>query len=153
MKKVDKLKLDTPEKEIQKATEVLHDIVLDYKAKYCRVNIDGEIITGNFLLAEVMNIRSVGPNLVLAPDANPGDGMLEVVLIPEDQRRQFADYLTHIINGNSCPPFNYQTYSGKNISIEWDDTLLHADDELVELQEKAAISIEIQHSAMKFLVP
>ena len=36
---------------------------------------DGARMTGEFLLVEVLNIRSIGPNLVLSPEANPSDGL------------------------------------------------------------------------------
>ena len=33
-----------------------------------------------------MNIREVGPELALAPSADPGDGLLDVVLIADEHR-------------------------------------------------------------------
>ncbi len=36
--------------------------------------------SGRFLLVEVMNSRSIGPNLDLSPQADPGDGQFEIVL-------------------------------------------------------------------------
>jgi len=33
-----------------------------------------------------MNISSIGPELLLAPDAGPGDGLLDVVCVRKDQR-------------------------------------------------------------------
>jgi diacylglycerol kinase (ATP) len=152
MKKLDKKKLDTPAKEMTKALEVLHNIVLNHEANYCRIVVDGVSHTGHFILAEVMNICSVGPNLQLAPEANPGDGVFEVVLIPEKQRLHFADFLQHKLAGNECPPFPYQTISGKQIQIKWDDTLMHADDELITVKKPVEIDIEIRPSALKFLI-
>lgn len=154
IKKIDKKKLmDTPAKEVNFALQILHDIVLDYEPRYCRIVVDGVSHTGNFLLAEIMNIRSVGPNLELNPGADPGDGQLEVILVPEKQRRQFADHLLHIKNGTECPLYPYETLKGEEIKIKWDDVLLHADDELMELKEPAEVAIKIHAGALKFLVP
>lgn len=50
------------------------------------VVIDGRMVEGRFLLIEVMNIKSVGPNLMLAPQADPGDGLLDVVLVKEREQ-------------------------------------------------------------------
>lgn len=153
MKLVDKKKLDTPEKEIKKALEVLKEIVLNFEGRECIINVDNETISGCYLLVEAMNICSIGPNLHLAPNAEPGDGVLELVLLPEKQRRQFADYLQHLIDGNDCPAFPYQTYSGKNISLKWMGVDMHADDELIPYQQPANLTLSIKPGLMQFLVP
>src|SRR5262245_41792395 len=41
--------------------------------------LDGEDISGAYLLFEAMNTRYVGPNLFLAPDVEHGAGLLHVV--------------------------------------------------------------------------
>ncbi|GAA4907332.1 diacylglycerol/lipid kinase family protein [Mucilaginibacter defluvii] len=153
MKLVDKTKLDTPEKEIKKAQEVLRDIVLNYEARECVITTDDETISGCYLLVEVMNICSIGPHLKLAPHASPGDGMLELVLLPEKQRRHFADYLQHLIDGNDCPAFPYETYTGKSFTLTWMGTDLHADDELIDYTQPAKLKLEVQPGNLQFLVP
>src|SRR5262249_34618145 len=50
------------------------------------VTADGERLDGDYLLVQVLNIRSVGPNLVLSPDADPADGFLDLVLAGENER-------------------------------------------------------------------
>ncbi|WP_164849836.1 diacylglycerol/lipid kinase family protein [Mucilaginibacter limnophilus] len=153
MKKVDKKQLDTPEKEIKKALEVLRDIVKTYKATHCSITVDGATHEGDFILAEVMNIRSIGPNLILSPDADPADGYFEVALLPADERLPFMDYLKKLIDNPGRPPYSYKSFKGKNIKINWEGTLLHADDELIQLNRHTELNIKIQPSALKFLVP
>ncbi|MCC8409945.1 diacylglycerol kinase [Mucilaginibacter sp. UR6-1] len=153
MKLLDKKELDTPEKELKKALEVLKEIVLNYEGRECIITVDDETISGCYLLVEAMNICSIGPNLHLAPAAQPGDGLLELVLLPEKQRRQFADHLQHLIDGNDCPDFPYQTHTGKSITLKWMGTDLHADDELLEYQHPAKVSLAIKPGLMEFLVP
>jgi diacylglycerol kinase family enzyme len=58
------------------------------------VSIDGAQHDGEYVAVEIMNIRFVGPNLPLAPDADPRDGMLEVVLIGPQECEALRDYLT-----------------------------------------------------------
>lgn len=74
MENADKEETDTPEKKIQTALKLLHKIILSYEPADCRIKIDETDHYGKFLLAEIMNIRSVGPNLFLSPDGDPGDG-------------------------------------------------------------------------------
>jgi diacylglycerol kinase family enzyme len=47
---------------------------------------DGNRIEGKFLLVEVLNIRTVGPNLMLCGDADPSDGLLHLVTAGEEPR-------------------------------------------------------------------
>ncbi|RCH54071.1 diacylglycerol kinase [Mucilaginibacter hurinus] len=153
IKKIDKQKLmDTPEKEIMMALKMLRDIVLNYEAKYCHLVIDGVNHSGNFILAEVMNIRSLGPNLVLAPNADPGDGLFEIILLPENQRHKFADHLLHLCNAVDCPPYPYQTLTGQEIKFKWDGRLMHADDELIEIDHPVQTDIKVHAGALSFLV-
>lgn len=152
MKKVDKDKKDTPEKALQTALEELHGIILSAEARHYHIVIDEADHSGKFLLVEVMNSRSIGPNLVLSPHADPGDGHFEVVLIPEDQRNALAEWIKKKINGEETL-FDVQPINGNKIAIHTDDTALHADDELIILEEPARATIELHAGVLEFMVP
>ncbi|MEO8627522.1 MAG: hypothetical protein ABI612_05390 [Betaproteobacteria bacterium] len=51
-----------------------------------RAVLDGNDISGVYIMFQAMNIQRVGPNLFIAPDADPGDGLFDVVLLAEDER-------------------------------------------------------------------
>jgi diacylglycerol kinase (ATP) len=53
---------------------------------------DGEL-SGRWLAVEVMNISMIGSRLALAPGADPGDGLLDLVLIGEKERGAVMAYL------------------------------------------------------------
>ncbi len=142
---------ETPEDEIKEAQQRLHNIILSHKAHEFLITIDGMEHTGRYLMAEVMNISSIGPNMGLSPHSDPGDGEFEVVLIPEGQREEFASYISHKINGEE------KTYiplivKGREISIDTEAELLHIDDELIEPQKPGKISIRPNKGAIEFLV-
>jgi diacylglycerol kinase (ATP) len=143
---------DSPEKNIKTALEELHDIILHSKARYCKISIDGADHSGRFLLAEVMNTQSIGPNLSLAPFADPGDGSFEVILIAERQREEFASYVLNKLNGIEQPPI-FNTLKAKNLEIYWEGKLLHVDDEIIQLKEPAEVKIKLQEGVLQFLVP
>ncbi|HZG00055.1 MAG TPA: diacylglycerol kinase family protein, partial [Chitinophagales bacterium] len=84
-----KIESDDPEEELKLARELLLELTHKYEAKECKLTIDGEDHSGKFILAEILNIKSIGPNLYLAPDADAGDGLFDVVLIPEEDKRLF----------------------------------------------------------------
>lgn len=141
-----------PKNSVKKAWQLLHEIILSAKAKYCRINVDGKEYSGKFLLAEVMNTRSIGPNLHLAPLADPGDGMFNVVLISETQRDEFATYVLNKINGKDEPAF-FNILEARNLQIYWEGTRLHIDDENFSLKKPIEIQIELHEGVLQFLTP
>lgn len=141
-----------PEKSVKKAWELLYDITLSQKPKFCKISIDGNDCSGEFLMAEVMNTRSIGPNLSLAPMADPGDGIFNVVLISESQREQLAAYVTGKLGGRDETPL-FNIMDAKNLQILWDGTELHADDEVIQLEKPAEIKIELLEGVLQFLNP
>jgi diacylglycerol kinase (ATP) len=149
--KADRL-TDNTEKNLKVALETLHDIILNSKARFCKVTIDGADYSGKFLLAEVMNTQSIGPNLNLAPFADPGDGVFEVILISERQREEFATYVHNKLHGLEQPAI-FNILKAKNLDIYWEGTLLHVDDEIIQLDMPAEVKIKIQEGVLEFLVP
>lgn len=150
MQKENKKKNESPDKKLRTALEILHDIVLCYEARKCTIQIDDATHSGNYLMAEIMNTRSIGPNLNLVPFADPGDGEFEVVLISESQREQFASYILNKIMGKEEPAF-FNILKGKNLKINWQGVHLHVDDEYIKFDKETEIKIELQEDAVHFL--
>ena len=140
------------EEEIKYSLEVVHDIILSYEAKDLQLEVDGVDHSGKYVLAEIMNIRSIGPNLQLAPDANPTDGEFELVLVPESQRKEFADYVKNKLNGIENP-FAFNSIKAKSIRMHCDGTHLHIDDELMSIDDGLEINIAVLDGLLKFFVP
>lgn len=145
-------KSNDPETELRTALQMMYDIILTYRAKHCKVIIDGHDYSGNYLMVEVMNAHSIGPNLNLAPLSDPGDGLMEVILIMENQRQKLADYILHRLENGKDEPFFYLALKAKKIELVWDGGLLHADDELVEVRKQKKIKIEVAEGVLDFLI-
>lgn len=152
MKKLNNEEKDTSEKKIKLALKKLYDIILKYEAKHYNIQINHVDCSGKFLLVEIMNTPSIGPNLHLAPLANPGDGELEVILISEDQRGDFAEYVHRLLQGDKTPPM-FNLLKAKNLRIECEADKLHVDDELITLKKPGKIKIELLEGILEFLVP
>lgn len=152
MKKVDKERKATPEIALQTALEELHHLVLSSEARHYHIMIDEQEYTGRFLLVEVMNSRSIGPNLVLSPLSDPGDGSFEIILVKEEEREQLASYVKSKLNGEE-PNAEFPSISGNKVQIHTEDVLLHADDELITLEEPVSVTVELQPGILDFLVP
>ncbi len=147
-----KKEYESPEAELAEALKQLHQVLWNYEPRHCHLEVDGTDHSGKFYMVEVMNIRSIGPNVMLAPLADPGDGEFEVVLIPESHKEKFSTYLEHRIEeGNDA--FHFHTLKGKNITIKWEGTRIHVDDKMLQLEKGIEVSIEMVPSALSVMVP
>jgi diacylglycerol kinase family enzyme len=80
-------------RETDRALHLLQELIAEAPTRRWRVCLDGTDISGDFLAVEVVNIRFVGSNVPIAPDADPTDGLLDVVLVGEAERQSLLDYL------------------------------------------------------------
>lgn len=84
---------------ISKAEEMKRHIVelrrelQDYRARRWEIVLDGKDLSGNYLLWQALNIRSIGPVLTLAPAAHTNDGRLDFVAAREEDRTTLLEYL------------------------------------------------------------
>jgi diacylglycerol kinase (ATP) len=109
--------------------EVMKRILMGALPCSWRVTIDGASTTGSQLLLEVLNIPSIGPNLLLAPDADPGDGLLDVVMVNEEQRQTLLDFLDTQKRRSGTPP-RLTVKQVSRLEIHRGTSVLHVDDEL-----------------------
>ncbi|HMJ69778.1 MAG TPA: diacylglycerol kinase family protein [Cyclobacteriaceae bacterium] len=147
-----KEKSDDPEKELHEALTRLHKIVMEYKTRECSIMVDDKVYSGKYLMVEIMNIQSLGPNLNLAPKADPGDGELEVILIPESQREQLAEYVARRMKHGKDETFFHKPIKAKKIKVAWKGHLVHVDDELVKIDKFEEITIDVVQGVLDFLV-
>lgn len=127
----------------------------EFKAKAFEVTIDGTKISGNFLLLEAMNMPYLGPNLHLGRDADPADGLLDFVLLSEEHRREFAEYIKHRLEGGRDAP-NLTSVKGKRLHCVWRGSKLHIDDKIAltgEHKRPPEIDVRVMPSAIRLLIP
>jgi len=106
-----------------------------------RLTLDGRELDGEFLLVEILNIRSVGPGLRLAPDADPGDGLLDVVCLETDRREQMIEWL-RAPDHKSAP---LVVERGMEVAVAWNATPLRVDDKVLPEpngKRKATVKVE-----------
>jgi diacylglycerol kinase family enzyme len=102
-------------------------LVREQPARSIRVKIDGEDLSGKFVSVEAMNIREVGPNVCLAPDADPGDGYLDIALVGEEHR---TDLSARVERGDTDDhPPEILIRRARRIELAWDPQFGHVDDE------------------------
>ena len=124
----------TPRKEdpeldpITWARHKLRGLLQRVAARQCSIEVDGAELSGEYLMATVMNISYIGPRLWLAPTVTPGDGCLELLLVKEEDRVVFATWLDDLIHGKR-EAFPILPWKGRRIRMEWSGAAGHLDDE------------------------
>ncbi|MCE7038870.1 diacylglycerol kinase family protein [Dyadobacter sp. CY312] len=151
MEKMDDDIGDDVDQKLKVAQAVLYDIVLNYKPQKCKIVADGAEYSGRYIMVEVMNTRSIGPRLELAPNGDPGDGEFDVVLISEEDQQKFGLFLLNQLNEGQ-ETFSFTTIRAKKLEIEWEGKDLHVDDERLKPESPIRVSVEILPGMLEFMV-
>jgi diacylglycerol kinase family enzyme len=145
--------LGVREQRLEAAIDVLRRIVSGSSGVHCALDIDGQRVSGEYLLVEVLNFGAAGPNLRLAPGADAGDGRLDVVLVGASDR----GILTRHLQGDEAEPQLtglWQVHQASQIRLQCEGAPLHIDDELwARDSERLEIIVEVEPGALRFLVP
>ena len=109
-----------------------------------------------YLLMEAMNMNYIGPNLHLAPEADPGDGYLDFVFLAEDNRENFARYLTKRLAGKEAEP-PVRVIRGRHLEFHWRGTAIHLDDKIwtdgiTVPSSRQVIDVKVGDKFLEFLV-
>jgi diacylglycerol kinase family enzyme len=108
------------------------------------VTVDGETFDGEFLSVEVMNTPVIGPNIELAPDADPGDGRLDVVCIGPDAREELKVFLESFLGGEVREAPSVETVRGEEVRLAWCGLPLHHDARVFPVEEGTELSVSCQ---------
>jgi diacylglycerol kinase (ATP) len=119
------------EEKLELGLRVLRDVLEDPSARRWSLEVDGAELSGEWLGVEVMNVRETGPNVPLAPDADPTDGLFDVVCIRPDDQPALAAYVEERIEGRRPPAPRLPARRGAAITLRPPSGCrLHVDDEL-----------------------
>lgn len=138
------------EDELEKALKIQQKIVSGYNARTCTLNLDGQVLSGRYILVEAMNIGLAGPNMDLAPQATSADDFLDVVLVKEDEREKFDKYLANRIKGKANRHL-LAVRRARKIKIEWHGTHYHLDDKVHETNSPIQMDIRVMPKGLEFL--
>ena len=157
-KNVDLAHHSAAEKKIMSVLEFMNFRLEGGPAYRLRISLDEHDLSGEYILVEAMNIPSVGPNLCLAPTADPGDGVLDVVLIADHERSRMRSYLLDQLEGKSDRTV-LTVHRGRHLHIECEWFPIHIDDEIKLKKEATAplassvMDVTIEPAALEMLVP
>jgi diacylglycerol kinase (ATP) len=136
------------------AIRELKEILRGSSARRWRVILDGEDLSGEYLAVEAMNISCIGPNLALAPGADPGDDLLDVVLVGSRDREELSDYLSRRLSGPASPP-KLPVHRSRSVRLTWDPLAVHVDDDIDPEASpvSATVDVRLEGDTVEFLVP
>lgn len=101
-----------------------------------RITLDGEDLSGKYLIFEALNTTAFGPRVKFAPDADPGDGLLDVVGIREENRDPLHQYFTKFLQEEMADLPSVEARRGRSLKIAWPDAEpFHIDAEVRPNQE------------------
>jgi diacylglycerol kinase family enzyme len=152
---------------ITAARDVLERVLRQSKAVRCELLLDEpaspkpgrrreRVISGDYLLVEVLNFGTAGPNLNLAPHAEGADGLLDVVVVEEHERTSLEQQLPATGADPLYAPAR-RVHQARRVVIRCEEPCLwHLDDELWN-DAGAGQSVEaeasVEGAAVTFLVP
>jgi diacylglycerol kinase family enzyme len=137
------------------ALDLFHGMLGPMAATRFELSLDGRDRSGDYVLVEVLNFGAAGPNLRLAPRAQPSDGLLDLVLVGEGHRRQLADHLMSVPRDPASMPA-LPVYTGRHITLSCERCHLHLDDEVrtaaASGEPASVIDLSLEPKALTFLV-
>lgn len=103
-------------------------VLAEHAARHYYVEVDGADLSGDYVLAVAMNIKRIGSALELAPDADPADGKLDLVLLREEDRETLGTHLVRLAQ-HPTERFPLTPLRATAVRIGWDSAFGHLDDE------------------------
>ncbi|OIN55569.1 diacylglycerol/lipid kinase family protein [Arsenicibacter rosenii] len=140
------------EDRLDDALETLQQLIPSFPAFHCTIRIHGRTIEGRFLMVAVMNMPMFGPNLYMAPNADPGDGKLNLLLVSESEREHLAGFVAKRLAGIDVP-FIGQSYLIDSVYLAWKQADAHVDDEVLPQAQVSQLDISAKPGLLTFLVP
>jgi diacylglycerol kinase (ATP) len=155
---VDEPKSKSADEKVDQSLRRMKRAAESAEAVHVSATLDGQDLSGHYLLMEALNLHYVGPNMRLALDGQPGDGEFEVVLVTEEERTRFVQYL-EAWRENRERLAVLPSHRGKRLKIEWTGFPLHIDDKLYPKKDPepseiaGVVEANLEGLSIDFLVP
>lgn len=149
--------LKDSEAKVAHAVGMLRDRLGRCPPQALKLWLDGEDTSGNYVLLETMNMAFVGPNLYLAPEIDPNDGMLDVVVVTSAERDKLHETLATWQDGDFEHP-RLTRHRASLLELEWTGFEVHFDDEAWPAPDHEPpalthIEVTVERDGLKFVAP
>lgn len=117
------------------------------KRRRARLVLDGRAFDEEFLFVIGCNVKSTGSGMILAPDAQIGDGKIDVVVLRNTSRAEMLKVFRKVFDGShvSLPCIGYHQVRSFSIEYEGPEPL----DLDGELKGSAPLSVEMVPGALR----
>lgn len=151
---------DTAERTLDRDLRLLRAILRDAAPRRVMVAVDSDESTYDALFVEVRNVGLAGPNVPLAPDADAGDGWLDVLVAGADARARLDRHLTDRIDGRDPVPLALPTRRARRVRLASEAARAHVDgtpwpaaDEPLPATRGVEVDVHVEPGALEVLVP
>jgi diacylglycerol kinase (ATP) len=136
---------------LEAARREIRRILKSVEPDRVHVTLDDVSLPAEHLMLEVLNIACGGPRLLMSPGVDPGDGQLDVVMLEPAQRKAVRRWLKYAPESEAAP---VRRWRGRRVSIAWDGSPLHVDDDLPQPDTAPGIvEVELTATPVTILVP
>jgi diacylglycerol kinase (ATP) len=94
-----------------------------WSAVETRVTVDGEVVSGPMFDVVVGNGRFFGGGMKMCPEAEPDDGLFDVVTIGDVTKRDLITTMPKIYRGTHLPHAKAEALRGASVTIEADEAV------------------------------
>jgi diacylglycerol kinase family enzyme len=145
-------------KSVLRSMKAITKTLVQHQTYPKRLWVDGETFSSEYLLVELLNTSAVGPRLKLAPDADPGDGLLDLVCIEESDREGFVQYARSMLAEDLDRLETVHTRKVQAVRFHWDGFPFHLDAEVRPHPDAPAaapgeVSIRVHPAAVELWLP
>ncbi len=144
-------KVNRGDKKLRRALALIADELEEYEPRRFELDVDGSDCSGKYVLAAVMNMRSFGPALALAPEARCDDGELDVVLVRPETKQALVTHLRRAATEGDIALPAFETIRARRVHVGASGRWAHIDDEARQLD--GDVSIEVAAGAVRVLAP
>ena len=145
----------SPKKRFERDFRLLRRMVDTLPPVPCTIEVDGRRgRKTSVVLCEVMNSRQIGSRLVLAPEADTRDGLLDLVLVTQRGRARLRRFM-HRDPSDDHPP-HLPVRQARHIRIISRARRVHLADEIEQMPSRKTpwtLSIEVLPAELKVLIP
>jgi diacylglycerol kinase (ATP) len=117
------------------------------------LELDGTRVREELIGVAALNVRELGANLPLAPGADPGDGLLDVVLMRPADREPLARYVEARLHDEAGEAPSLESRQARQVVLEPPaDAGLHVDDVLPAWDDSGSPWVEVRQADVRLEV-
>lgn len=135
---------------LERDRQAFTSVIERAKPRAYEIEVDGERISGSYLLVEIVNIPYIGPQLQVSPGSDPSDGKFELVLATEHDRHALLEIAAR---GRITSDVRLKTRAAERVTVRSETRCFHRDGAIVEATHKPNVcAVAMKPAAVTYLV-